>query len=92
MTPCVSSGVLNTAIWQSSEIDIKTYCEVIYKRLTINCLMAVGKEVVFIGITIIFSKKRGVSFINKQYLQQFDVSEISRKETEELVKDIIDND
>ena len=30
--------------------------------------------------------------IAMRHLQQFDVSEISRKETEELVKDIIDGD
>ena len=30
--------------------------------------------------------------ISMRHLQQFDVSEISRKETEELVKDIIDGD
>jgi hypothetical protein len=28
--------------------------------------MTVGKEVIFIGIDIIFSKKRGINFINKQ--------------------------
>jgi hypothetical protein len=30
--------------------------------------------------------------IAMRHLQQFDVSEISRKETEELVKDLIDGD
>ena len=30
--------------------------------------------------------------VSMRHLQQFDVSEISRKETEELVKDIIDGD